>query len=147
VSYFVGHGPGRTANCKPNEVEIPRVTGMTIARAKLTLAAQPLTATIVYKPARPKQRIDLVLDQFPRRGHASSYDTVTLVLAKALHGVVPRVIGLSLREARGRLRGRGFVPAIDRFADGRAGRVLAQMPPAGVAGAPRLRVRLVVGHG
>ncbi len=147
VSYFVGHGPGRTANCKPNEVDIPRVIGMKIASAKLKLASQPLTANIVYKPARPEQRIDLVLDQFPRRGHASSYDTVTLVLAKALHGVVPSVIGLSLREARGRLRSRGFVPAIDRFADGRAGRVLAQTPPAGVAGAPRLRVRLVVGHG
>jgi penicillin-binding protein 1A len=147
VSYFVGHGPSRTANCKKNEVYIPRVIGMTIARAKSRLAAQPLTANIVYKPAKPKQRVDLVLDQFPRRGRASSYDTVTLVLAKPLHGVVPKVIGFSLREARGRLRSRGLVPAIARFAGGRAGRVVAQMPPAGVAGAPGMRVRLVVGHG
>jgi hypothetical protein len=36
---------------------------------------------------------------------------------------------------------------IDRFADGRSGRVLAQMPVGGVAGAPRLKVRLVVGRG
>jgi membrane peptidoglycan carboxypeptidase len=147
VSYFVGHGPSRTANCKKNEVEIPRVIGMKVRRAKIRLAAQPLTPNIVYKPARPKQRIDLVLDQFPRKGRASSYDTVTLVLAKPLHGVVPKVIGLSLRQARLRLRGRGLVPAIDRFAEGRAGRVLAQMPPAGVAGWPRMKIRLVVGHG
>ena len=147
VSYFSGRGPTRTANCKKNEVSIPRVIGLSVAQAKLKLAGQPLTPNIVYKPARPKQRIDLVLDQFPRRGRASSYDTVTLVLAKPLHGVVPDVVGLSLREARARLRGRGLVVAIDRFADGRAGRVIAQTPVAGVAGEPRMRVRLVVGHG
>ena len=145
VSYFSGHGPGRTANCRPNEVDVPRVVGMTLTRAKIRLAAQPLTANIVYKPAKPKQRLELVLDQFPRRGRLSSYDTVTLVLAKPLHGVVPKVIGLSIREARSRLRNRGFVPVIDRRASGDAGRVLAQTPSPGVAGGKRLRVRLVVG--
>ena len=147
VSYFFGHGPSRTANCKKNEVEIPRVIGMTLPRAKLRLAGQPLTPNVVFKPALPKQRIDLVLDQFPRRGRASSWDTVTLVLAKPLHGVVPRVVGLSLPQARARLRARGLVPGIARFADGRAGRVLAQMPVPGVAAAPRMTIRLVVGHG
>jgi penicillin-binding protein 1A len=147
VSYFSGRGPGRTANCKKNEVEIPRVVGMTLTRAKLRLAGQPLSANLVYKPALPKQRVDLVLDQFPRRGRASSWDTVTLVLAKPLHGVVPHVIGLSLPQARARLRARGLVPGIARFADGRAGLVLAQMPVAGVAAAPRMQVKLVVGHG
>src|SRR5262249_48964068 len=135
VSYFNGRGPGRTADCKPNEVDIPRVIGMTIARARGKLAATPLTPNIVYKPAQPKQRLDLVIDQFPKRGHASSYDTVTLVLAKSLHGVVPNVVGLTIRQARARIRARGFVPVQDRTSDGRAGVVLAQMPPAGVAGA------------
>jgi membrane peptidoglycan carboxypeptidase len=147
VSYFVGKGPRRTANCKPNEVDVPRVVGMTIAGAKTTLAAQPLTANFVYKPALPKQRLDVVLDQFPKRGHMSSYDTVTLVLAKPLHGVVPKVVGLPLPTARSRIRARGFVPVIDRFDEGDSGRVLAQMPPPGVAGAERLPLRLVVGRG
>jgi hypothetical protein len=147
ISYFVGHGPSRTADCKPNEVEVPRVIGMSLARAKIRLGAQPLTPNVVYKPAQAKQRIDLVLDQFPRKGRLSSYDTVTLVLAKPLHGVVPKVIGLSLRDARRRLRRIGLVPVIERFADGRAGRVLAQTPVAGVAAAPRMRITLVVGHG
>jgi penicillin-binding protein 1A len=147
VSYFVGHGPSRTANCRRNEVDIPRVVGMTLSRAKIKLAAQPLTPNIVYKPARPLQRIDLVLDQFPRKGRASSYDTVTLVLAKPLHGVVPKVTGLSLRLARTKLRSRGLVPDIERFSEGRSGTVLAQVPVAGVAAAPRMKVRLVVGHG
>jgi membrane peptidoglycan carboxypeptidase len=147
VSYFSGRGPTRTANCKKNEVAIPRVIGMKLPRAKLRLAGQPLTPNVVYKPALPKQRIDLVLDQFPRRGRASSWDTVTLVLAKPLHGVVPHVVGLSLPQARARLRARGLVPGIARFADGRAGRVLAQMPVPGVAAAPGMTIRLVVGHG
>jgi beta-lactam-binding protein with PASTA domain len=72
---------------------------------------------------------------------------VTLVLAKPLHGVVPKVIGLSLRDARRRLRTRGLVPVIERFADGRAGRVLAQTPVAGVAAGPGMKIRLIVGHG
>jgi beta-lactam-binding protein with PASTA domain len=101
----------------------------------------------VYKPALPKQRLDLVLDQFPKRGHMSSRDTVTLVLAKPLHGVVPNVTGLPLPAARSRIRARGFVPLIDRFDQGVPGRVLAQTPPPGVAGADRLPLRLVVGRG
>ena len=147
VSYFSGRGPGRTADCKKNEVDIPRVVGMTLSRARLRLAAQPLTANLVYKPALPKQRVDLVLDQFPRRGRASSWDKITLVLAKPLHGVVPSVVGLSLPQARARLRARGLVPGVARFADGRSGEVLAQMPVAGVAAAPHMQVKLVVGHG
>jgi len=147
VTYFSGHGPSRTANCKQNEVDVPRVIGLSVARAKLRLAGQPLTPNIVYKPARPKQRVDLVLDQFPRRGRASSFDTVTLVLAKPLHGVVPDIVGMSVRQARARLRARGLVPAIERFADGSAGQVIAQAPAPHLAAAPRMTVRLVVGHG
>jgi penicillin-binding protein 1A len=147
VSYFSGRGPAHTATCKPNEVEIPRVVGMTLARAKLTLGAQPLSTNIVYKPAQAKQRVDIVLDQFPRKGRLSSWDKVTLVLAKPLHGVVPRVVGLSLRDARRRLRAKGLTPTVDRFAEGTAGRVLAQMPVAGVASSPGMRIRLVIGHG
>jgi penicillin-binding protein 1A len=147
VSYFTGKGPNRLANCRRNEVDIPQVVGWTVSRAKLKLAAQPLTANIVYRPARAKQRVDLVLDQFPRKGRASSYDTVTLVLAKPLHGVVPKVTGLTLRDARSRLRARGLVADVDRFAESRTGKVIAQMPPAGVAAVPRLRIRLVVGDG
>jgi penicillin-binding protein 1A len=147
ISYFVGRGPSRTADCRPNEVDVPRVVGMSLARAKIRLGAQPLTPNVVYKPAQAKQRVDLVLDQFPRKGRLSSHDTVTLVLAKPLHGVVPKVTGRSLRDARRRIRARGLVPVIERFADGRAGRVLAQTPVSGVAAAPRMKIRLVVGHG
>jgi len=145
--YIAGVRPPRTANCKVNEVAVPHVVGQTIAAARARLAAQPLRPTYVYEPARPLQKLGVVVRQIPARGTLSSYDKVTLVLAKPLHGVVPKVTGLTLRDARSRLRARGLIADVERFAAGRSGKVIAQMPPAGVAAAPRLRVRLVVGHG
>ena len=134
VSYFVGRGPSRNADCKPNEVDIPRVVGMslTAGQAAGSRAAAVRQRSSTSRAGRSSASISSSTS-FPRKGRLSSYDTVTLVLAKPLHGVVPKVVGLSLRNARRRLRARGLVPVIERFADGRAGRVLAQMPVAGVA--------------
>ncbi len=71
--------------------------------AKTRLDGQPLTAAVVYKPARTGERLGYVVGQFPRRGTASAYDKITLVLAKSLHGVVPRVVGLKLPQAERKL--------------------------------------------
>jgi penicillin-binding protein 1A len=101
--YFEGEGPARTAKCKVNEVAVPRLVGQTVAQANSRLAAQPLTPQYVYEPAKPRQRLGIVLRQFPARGTLSSYDKVTLVLPKALHGIVPRLIGLRLGRAQARL--------------------------------------------
>jgi penicillin-binding protein 1A len=101
--YFEGEGPARTARCKVNEVQVPRLVGQTVAQANSRLAAQPLTPQYVYEPAKARQRLGIVLRQFPVRGTLSSYDKVTLVLPKALHGIVPRLIGLRLARAQARL--------------------------------------------
>jgi penicillin-binding protein 1A len=146
VAYFVGRAPRRTANCKQNEVDVPRVVGQPLAQARARLAAQPLEANLVYKPAKPKQRLDVVVDQFPRTGRLSSFDTVTLVLPKPLHGVIPNVVGLTLARARARLRAAGLSPQAPNGAADTA-RVVAQRPPPRVAAAPKLRVALVVAGG
>ena len=146
VAYFSGRGPRRTANCRPNEVDVPRVVGQTLAQAKARLVAQPLETNVVYKPAVPKQRLDVVVDQFPRRGRLSSYDTVTLVLAKPLHGVVPNVVGLTLARARVKLRAAGLSPQAPADAAD-AARVVSQRPRPRVAAAPKLTVTLVVKGG
>jgi penicillin-binding protein 1A len=146
VAYFVDQGPRRTANCRPNEVDVPRVVGRPLTQAKARLAAQPLNATLVYKPAKPGQRLDVVVDQFPRRGRLSAYDTVTLVLPKPLHGVVPNVVGLTLARAQARLRRARLLPQAPREAAGTA-RVVSQRPRARAAAAPRLPVTLVVKGG
>ena len=101
--YFSGRRPARTADCKVDEVEVPRLVGRTIAQANARLAAQPLTPAYVYEPARPLQKLGVVLRQYPARGTLSSYGKVTLVLPKALQGTVPRVVGLRLARAEARL--------------------------------------------
>jgi len=137
-------GPSRTAGCLRNEVEVPLVVGRTLSAAKARLAGQPLTPAYVYKPARPGQRLGIVLGQFPRTGVLSSYDKVTLVLAKSLHGVVPKVVGLPLARARAKLR-RLKVEVVVR--GDATGRVVGQRPAAGVAAAPGMRVTLSVRAG
>ena len=145
LEFFSGTAPRLRANCKPNEVEVPTVIGKPLAFAKARLEQQPLTPNIVYKPAKAKQRLDIVLAQYPSHGRLSSYDTVTLVLPKAIYGAVPNVLGLDLRHARQRLRKVRLSGVVVRFADGPPGRVVSQSPPAGVAGMPHMKVSLVVG--
>jgi membrane peptidoglycan carboxypeptidase len=147
VVYFSGYGPVRTARCKPNEVEVPHVVGQTIANAEARLAAQPLTPVVAYQPAKPLQRIDRVIAQSPARGRLSSYDEVTLFLPKPLHGVIPKLVGLSLDKAKAKLRRLGVQVDIAGFTDGPVDRVVAQAPAAGVAAAPDMTVSLVVGRG
>ena len=146
VQYFYGTGPDTKADCKPNEVEVPRVLGLTYEQAVERLALQPLEAEPVFKPAVPRQRVGYVLGQLPKVGtRLSAYDTVQLVVAKPVYGVVPRLVGLPLAKARERLDERQLLPVIRRkAATGRVGRVLSQQPLPGVAAAPGLRVRLVV---
>ena len=136
---FYGGVPLPTANCKPNEVEVPRVVGQSIDAARARLQAQPLTPAVVYKPATPKQRLGVVLGQFPAGGTLSSYDKVTLVLAKPLHGVVPRLVGLPLRKAEARLRKRHLQASVT---GGSTGRIVSQKPAGGVAAAPGMTVTL-----
>ena len=125
---------------------MPDVIGMTYDEAKARLALQPLDAAPIYKPARPGQRVGLVVGELPGvRARLSSYDTVRLVVTKATHGVVPNVVGKPVARARDRLIKRGLEPVVrERAAKGKPGRVLVQQPVAGVAAEPRMRVRLVV---
>jgi len=64
----------------------------------------PLTPVYIYRPAAPHQKLGVVLRQYPAKGTLSSYQKVTLVLPKALHGIVPKVVGLRLARAKARLQ-------------------------------------------
>ncbi len=144
VAFYGGAAPLPPASCKQNEVEVPRVVGQPIDAARARLQAQPLTPAIVYKPAAPRQRLGIVLGQFPAGGTLSSYDKVTLVLAKPLHGVVPKLVGLQLRKAKARLEKRHLQVAVT---GGSAGRIVSQKPAGGVAAAPGMTVTLAVAGG
>jgi penicillin-binding protein 1A len=138
VSYFDGSPSQRTANCKPNEVDVPNVVGDTYDEANVRLAAQPLTPVVVYKPAAPGQQVGVVVKQLPPRGRLSSYDKVTLVFAKPIHGLVPKVVGLPLAKARQKLLRLKLVPTLR----GTGTRVARQAPGWNVAAGRGLPVTL-----
>ena len=146
VAYFSGDGPDSEADCKPNEVSVPLVLGMTEAGAEATLAAQPLGAKVVYRPAKAGALPGLVVDQDPRKGGLSAHDDVTVVVAKAQFGVLPNFVGSSLADVQREAK-RLKVRLVAKTASGREGTVLRQGSVPGVAVVPGMRVRLVVGDG
>jgi penicillin-binding protein 1A len=146
VAYFSGDGPDKEADCKPNEVSVPLVVGMTEAGAEATLAGQPLGANVVYKPAKPGSLPGVVVDQDPRRGGLSANDDVTLVVGKAQYGLLPNFVGSSLTDVQ-REATRLKLHLVAKTAPGRAGTVLRQGLAPGVAIGRGMRVRLVVGDG
>jgi membrane peptidoglycan carboxypeptidase len=146
IVYFSGESPEDSADCKPNEVDVPLVIGLSEEGAVARLAEQPLGADVVYKPAKAGKVPGIVLDQTPRNGGLSAHDDVLVVVSKARYGLLPNFVGSSLdvvsRElARFKLR--------TRIVDGKgqAGTIVKQSPAAGVATAPGLTVTLVVGEG
>jgi penicillin-binding protein 1A len=143
VVYFAGRGPQKSANCLENEVEVPDVRKLTLAEAEARVAAQPLTAKLLFKPAKPLQRPGIVVDQRPKTGYRSSYDRIILVVTKATEGVIPNLVGKDLAEAQRRLKRLGLKSTI-RWTRGTPGEVVEQRPRAGVASAPGLKVELVV---
>jgi penicillin-binding protein 1A len=133
-----GKRPAPVATCKPNEVDVPDVTGDSLAVARMHVEATPLTPLIVYKPARAGQRTGIVVEQSPSEGTLSAHDRLTLVVTRSLHGVVPRVIGLPVARAKARLAHLH----VDVHVAGGGPKVVAQSPAPGSAAAPGLRVTL-----
>ncbi|MDH4102710.1 MAG: PBP1A family penicillin-binding protein [Thermoleophilia bacterium] len=144
--YFSGRSPESEADCKPNEVAVPLVVGLTADGAAARLADQPLNANVAYAPAKPGRFPGVVVSQAPRSGGLSAHDTVTIWVSKARHGLLPNFVGSSLEDAQretARLKLRTRVVT----APGHTGAVLRQTPRAGVAVEPGLGVKLVVGDG
>ena len=94
---------------------------------------------MVYKPAKPGQRLSIVIGQIPRGGTLSAYDRVTLVVPKPQHGVVPRLVGLTVARARAKL---GPLKLELKLTGSRTGTVVSQKPSWGVAAAPGMRIVL-----
>jgi beta-lactam-binding protein with PASTA domain len=146
VAYFSGEGPDEEADCKPNEVAVPLVVGMTKAGAEATLHAQALEANIAYAPAKAGKLPGLVVSQDPRSGGLSAGDPVTIWVSKAENGMLPNFVGSSVADAQ-REAVRLRVRLSAKTAPGRQGAVLRQSPKPGVAIGRGMRVSLVVGDG
>jgi penicillin-binding protein 1A len=145
VLLFSDEQPPRQANCRPNEVDVPNLVGMPIDRARERLVSQPLTPDIITRPARPGQRVDVVVGQIPAGGRRlSAYDQVKLVLPKATDGVVPRLLGVRFERAKAMLERRNLRYEVQETTRGKPGRVVFQIPRPGVAAVKGMVVRLAV---
>jgi penicillin-binding protein 1A len=141
---FFTDQPHATAHCKRNEVDVPDLVGQPVQAARARLAGQPLTPEIVYRVAMPGQRLNVVVAQTPKRGRLSAYDKVRLIVAKPTHGVVPQIVGLPVSLAEHKLERRGLRYEVEKAPKGQPGRVVFQLPRAGVAAAPGMLVRIAV---
>jgi hypothetical protein len=146
LAYFSGRSPQKTADCKPNEVVVPNVVGLSEHEAVAVLREQPLGAKVAYRPAKPGTLPGRVVEQDPRRGGLSAGDEVFLVVSKARFGLIPNFVGSSLAGANRELKRLKLVPRVV-LAHGPQGTILRQTPAPGVASAPGMRIRLVVGDG
>jgi penicillin-binding protein 1A len=146
VFFFSGEQPRRTADCKENEVEVPQLVGMNVRKARERLISQPLTVgRYIFKPARARQRLDIVIGQIPKTGNRlAAYDEVKLVLPKPTHGVVPRLLGLKWETAKVKLERRKLEYEITEVDKGKPGRVVFQVPKAGVAARPGMLIKVAV---
>lgn len=104
-----------------------------------------LVPTIVTRPAEPGERLGYVVDQFPREGRLSSFETVRLVIAEAQEGVVPNLIGSRLERAEERLAARKLQIIVTESDEGEAGVVIDQSPRGNIAATPGMVVELTVG--
>ena len=115
------------------------MVGQTLAAAKDRLNGQPLTAAVVYKPAKTGDRVGYVVGQFPRQGTASAYDKITLIAEKSLHGVVPSVVGLHAARARAKCERLHLKVKVDGPSNGK---VVKQSVAPSTAAAPGIQITL-----
>ena len=84
------------------------------------------------------------MKQLPLKGRLSSFDKVTIVFAKPLHGVIPNVVGMKLPAAEEKLGRLKLVPTVR----GAGVKVVRQRPRGGgFAAAPGIPVTLWVRGG
>jgi penicillin-binding protein 1A len=139
-------GPGGVADCRRNEVTVPDTIGRRLAAAETLLVKASLFPEIISRPAEPGERLGVVVDQFPKEGRLSSFETVQLVVAEAQEGVVPNVVGTRLEVAEERLVKRKLQTIVSETDEGEAGVVVSQTPLGRVAASPGMVVELTVGR-
>jgi Penicillin binding protein transpeptidase domain/PASTA domain len=146
IVYFANNAPDKTADCKPNEVAVPLVVGMTSDNAVARLADQPLGAKIAYVPAKAGAFPGLVVKQDPRDGGLSANDDVLLWVSRARYGQMPNFVASALADVGSELKRLQLDYRIVTRS-GPTAVVLRQSPRPGVAVAPGMKVNLVVGDG
>ena len=102
VAYFSGAGPSTTADCKPNEVSVPLVVGMTEAarprdaRRAAARCEDRLRAGEGRQASRARRRT-----RIPRRGGSlGARHGHGSVVYEGAHGLLPNFVGSSVADAQ-----------------------------------------------
>ena len=97
--FFTDEQPRQTANCKPNEVEVPDLVGQPLQAARSHLVGQPLTPDIVYREAAAGQPVNIVVGQDRSEVTVSADGQVHLLLLRLLLGDRPVSLHVSSTAA------------------------------------------------
>jgi penicillin-binding protein 1A len=144
--FFAGWEPTQRADCRPGELALPSVIGFPVDEAHAILESVPLDVELITRPAEGGEAVGVVDSQLPGPGTpVASHDRVRIVVAKAVDGLVPKVVGLPLDEARALLEAAGLRPTVVESPYAIPGVVVTQRPKAGLAAERGLEVRIVVG--
>ena len=140
VTIVVARGPGRS--------QVPRVVGLSAAKALVRLQAAGLKGrTVKVDSRRPKEQ---VLKQSPAPGtELTKGSAVVLTTSKGPRtGTVPSVVGITETAARSTLEGLGYKVAVAKVQSTQPrGFVVSQDPAAGTRAAKRTVVTINVSQG
>ena len=128
-------------------VLVPRVTGLSVQLARQQLTERGLQVGPISQRITGRERANIVIEQSPRSGRRVAPGARVALVVEAVSVAVPSIRGLSLRDARLRLRRLGLrVGGIERRTTRRARpeTILDQTPAAGRRVSRGSQVDLVV---
>ncbi|UYP19054.1 Stk1 family PASTA domain-containing Ser/Thr kinase [Rhodococcus sp. Z13] len=135
----------------PEQVQIPRLAGMTEERAAQELAAVGLRLDPNIKRAPSgKDDENLVVEQNPAAGASIDRDsTITITLGSGPEMIrVPNVVGQTVEVARGNVEGAGFEVVVEQIDSSEPeGTVVSTSPAGGASGERGETVTLRVSNG
>ncbi|WP_407445399.1 Stk1 family PASTA domain-containing Ser/Thr kinase [Rhodococcus sp. (in: high G+C Gram-positive bacteria)] len=135
----------------PEQVQIPRLTGMSQQRAAQELAAVGLRlGSDVQRAASDADDVDLVVGQSPAAGASIERDgEVTITLGSGPELVrVPNVVGQATAVATGNIEGAGFEVVVEQVDSGEPdGTVVSTTPAGGASAAQGSTVTIKVSNG
>lgn len=135
----------------PEQVQIPRLTGMTQQRAAQELAAVGLRlSSDVQRAPSDADDVDLVVRQSPASGASIERDgEVTITLGSGPEQVrVPNVVGQATAVATGNIEGAGFEVVVEEIDSSEPdGTVVSTSPAGGASAAQGSTVTIKVSNG
>jgi beta-lactam-binding protein with PASTA domain len=133
----------------PRNVEVPDVRGITIEKAEAVLKEGNFTATSTGREVTGNEVPGTVVEQNPQaKAKVKKGSNIELVIGETPKAVVPKLIGMSVEQARAELDKLNLTSSVAYRAvrgDERAGTVVEHKPPPQAKVDAKTNVELVIG--